>query len=405
MKWTPQFEKREVSDAVELAGGIKNNLGLSETSQCVYQHASTNLTRNLNAKEETKEYPEIGQKGEDEGNEGNGGKNGNFTFKSVVVKNLKDAGNYYKFIQNWSQYMAKLQKDKHWLSLRKNKRVLEIVQGKIDDRIHIDFTEALKEMEEHKRFVFLEVDNTIWKITEEVLDGWADPLVLKCVRITKDGNRESKKIYVYLRKFGLEFLEFLWMNHEVILYTHLEKEITEVLISTFHNLKEGIDFAFVIWGKPFWKSINGTIGPVKSLNKIIPSRETLDQDPETYEEFIRNKFLILDAEILSYYHNFEDIHIPILPIGIDDDKFMSNINVPSIKPSWSYSKIKKKMSNRRQSSLKNLRSGGASWSVEDSLKNHCLFYLKQLLSQSWSEQVGSSDLLRSVSISCLVNHT
>lgn len=389
--YTPQFEKRDISESMAKHKNLRQwQIGVCERGDDVgYQNGSTNLTGKsqfLN-KEESKE--DVKDK-----------------FKYVVVKNLKDSSNYFRFINNWPQYMAKLQKDKHWLEQAKNKRSLELVQNKIDKRIHIDFSDALQEMENGKRFVFLEIDNTIWKITEEPVEGCEDPIVITHSKSNRNHPRDKsqRKLYVYLRRFGLEFLEFLCVNHEVILYTHLDKEITEFIISTFHDMKEGIDFAFVIWGKPFNKSINNNVGPIKSLNKIIPTMESLSQDEDSYREFIKQKFLILDWDILSYYENFEDIHVPILPIVVQDEVWMSTLNMPQLAPTWSYEKIKRNNLHRRQSSLKDLRDAYQNLTFEESLKNHCLFYLKQLLSQSLGMEQDNSELLKSVSISWLVNH-
>ena len=71
-------------------------------------------------------------------------------FHSVIVRDLKDSSNYYKFINNWSPFMAKIQRDKLWVQQKKNKRTLSFAQNKIDGKIKIDFTEALQDMEEGK---------------------------------------------------------------------------------------------------------------------------------------------------------------------------------------------------------------------------------------------------------------
>lgn len=107
--------------------------------------------------------------------------------------------------------MAKLQKDKHWVDKNKNKKILESVQKKIDSRINIDFSDALHEMNDGKRFVFIEIENTICKVTEEPIEECSiDPLVITLSKGAKGHkNKTKRKIFVYIRKFGLEFLEFL----------------------------------------------------------------------------------------------------------------------------------------------------------------------------------------------------
>ncbi|CAI2359091.1 unnamed protein product [Moneuplotes crassus] len=391
-KMTPQFEKRNVVGVMKIYKNLEpNHVKVSDGLYKPTQHISTNLTRKST-------FPQKENSKDDMEEE-------KIEFKNVVVNNLKDSSNYFRFINNCPQYMAKLQKDKHWVEKHKNKKVMQRVQKKIDNRINIDFAEALLEMEEGKRFVFIEIENTVCKVTDEPIEGCADPIVITQVKGTKGHkNKTKKKLYIYIRRFGLEFLEFLCINHEVILYTHLEKDITEILVNTFHNLKEGIDFAFVICGKPFSKTITNNIGPIKSLNKIIPTMDSLDKDEESYREFIRNKFLILDCDVLSYYEHFEEIHVPILPIVIQDDVSLSCLNMPKISTSPTCNKIKRKHLQRRQSSLKDLRNVGQSLRLEESIKNHCLFYLKQLLSQSLGLEQDKAELLRSVSISCLVNH-
>ncbi|CAI2386322.1 unnamed protein product [Moneuplotes crassus] len=391
---TPQFEKREICGVMNIEGPMEvckiEEQALPPKpmpNSCINFYERKNLLQKENSKEDYEAQE-------------------NIEFKYVVVKNLKDSSNYFRFINNCSQYMAKLQKDKHWVDKNKNKKILESVQKKIDNRINIDFSDALHVMNDGKRFVFIEIENTICKVTEEPVEECSiDPLVITLSKGAKGHkNKAKRKFFVYIRKFGLEFLEFLCLNHEVILYTHLEKDITEGLISTFHEWKEGIDFAFVICGKPFYKSISNKIGPIKSLNKIIPSIENLDMNEEEYTDFIKSRFLILDCEVLSYLQNFEDVHVPILPIKVQDDLWLSSLNMPRIKPSSSYNKIKRKHLQRRQSSLKDLQASTPYFTFEESLKNHCLFYLKQLLSQSLGLAQDNSELLRSVSISCLVNH-
>mmetsp|Transcript_13973 Transcript_13973/g.13964 ORF Transcript_13973/g.13964 Transcript_13973/m.13964 type:complete len:108 (+) Transcript_13973:800-1123(+) len=107
--------------------------------------------------------------------------------------------------------MAKLQKDKHWVDKNKNKKILESVQKKIDNRINIDFSDALHVMNDGKRFVFIEIENTICKVTEEPVEECSiDPLVITLSKGAKGHkNKAKRKFFVYIRKFGLEFLEFL----------------------------------------------------------------------------------------------------------------------------------------------------------------------------------------------------
>ena len=129
----------------------------------------------------------------------------------------------------------------------------------------------------------------------------------------------------YVRKFGLEFLDFLCKTFDVILYTNLDQEIATVIIDSFNSLKPNIEFRVVIWGKPFWKSVYRQAKPVKSLDNIIA--------PEN-----KDKFLILDSESISYLEKYEDIFIPLLPIMISD----KNLNTLATKSSWeNKSKFKK----------------------------------------------------------------
>ena len=221
---------------------------------------------------------------------------------------------------------------------------------------------------------------------------------------TKNNKVKKKNYNVYLRRFGLEFLEFLCQNHEVILYTYLETEITSAIIKSFQGLKSGINFAFIIWGKEFHKNIYGLLKPVKSLNKIIPWGGNKSGETTSEREYLKNKFLILDSDILSYYQNFEDIHVPILPIMIHDLQNSPDADSSSIRRSSKVHRLKGRMLHKRQSSLKNFSNNKEKFIVQEHLKNHCLFYLKQLLSQSFGGEYWNTELIRSVSISCLANN-
>eukprot|EP00344_Euplotes_crassus_P005607 CAMPEP_0197014410 /NCGR_PEP_ID=MMETSP1380-20130617/70180_1 /TAXON_ID=5936 /ORGANISM="Euplotes crassus, Strain CT5" /LENGTH=156 /DNA_ID=CAMNT_0042439433 /DNA_START=518 /DNA_END=988 /DNA_ORIENTATION=- len=155
---TPQFEKRNVVGVMKIDKNLEpNHVKVSDGLYKPTQHISTNLTRKST-------FPQKENSKDDMEEE-------KIEFKNVVVNNLKDSSNYFRFINNCPQYMAKLQKDKHWVEKHKNKKVMERVQKKIDNRINIDFAEALLEMEEGKRFVFIEIENTVCKVTDEPIEG------------------------------------------------------------------------------------------------------------------------------------------------------------------------------------------------------------------------------------------
>mmetsp|Transcript_17384 Transcript_17384/g.20180 ORF Transcript_17384/g.20180 Transcript_17384/m.20180 type:complete len:86 (+) Transcript_17384:338-595(+) len=62
---------------------------------------------------------------------------------------------------------------------------------------------------------------------------------------------------------------------------------------------------------------------------------------------------------------------------------------------------KAKKLHKRQSSLKIICNDEDPFDIQASLDNHCLFYLKQLLSQSFLPKHTNTELLRSVTISYL----
>lgn len=82
-------------------------------------------------------------------------------FKSVVVEDLKDSANYFKFIFNSSQFLSNLKSDKSWVKHSRHRKVLKSVQEKIDMRISVDFTKSFETMAEGHRIIILEIENTI----------------------------------------------------------------------------------------------------------------------------------------------------------------------------------------------------------------------------------------------------
>jgi hypothetical protein len=224
-----------------------------------------------------------------------------FNFKSVVVKDLKDSANYLKFISNSSQFLSKLKSEKSWLKHNRYRRTLKINQEKIDAHISVDFSKSLKSMNKGQRIVILEIENTILFLSDTILVDYEEPLMTLAVSSLDKSKRKLQSKYLYVRKFGLEFLDFLCKTHDVILYTTLDTEVISVIIEMFQQIKKDIKFVFLVSGKPFIKKIHIYPYPIKSLNKFI-------------DENHLDKFLILDCESLSYMTKYEDIFIPILPI-------------------------------------------------------------------------------------------
>lgn len=198
----------------------------------------------------------------------------------------------------------------------------------------------------------------------------------------KSKGKDKWNYHVYLRKFGLEFLEFLCKSHDIILYTSMERELTTTIVDAFRSIKKFINFSYIIWGKPFVKSIYRLSRPVKSLDNIIPLES-------------KEKFLILDSESLSYLENYEDIFIPMLPIcplGNGASSGWKTSHHPGRR------RMRASKVHRRQSSLKWFAESEDSVDIQTNLNNPCLFYLKQLLTQSFGLQHTNSELLKSVSI-------
>ena len=119
-----------------------------------------------------------------------------------------------------------------------------------------------------------------------------------------------------MRKFGLEFLDFLCRTYDTVLYTNLERELATAITDAFKKLKPNIDFKIMICGKPFCKSIYKQPRPVKSFDNIIPLEH-------------KDKFLILDSESISYLENYEDIFIPLIPIASSDKHVNTGITKTS----------------------------------------------------------------------------
>lgn len=316
-------------------------------------------------------------------------------FKSVVVNDLKDSSNYYKFINNCKGFLDKVQKDQQFMDSEKGRKSLEQTQEKINRHLALDFGDILDELDPNRKVVILEIENTIWLVTTEQLPDCDEPLLTVMIN---NGSKKSKNkpekwtYYIYVRKFGLEFIEFLCKTHEVILYTNLERELATAIIDAFQSIKRFIQFQFVIAGKPFWKTIYKQFRPVKSIDNIVGGWEY----PNTYKD----KFIVLDSESISYMEHYEDIFVPILPIVVSnrgqDTGILMTTNGPTRRQ-----KLRSKKPAKRGSSLKGLSDNEDPFDIQASLNNHWLFYLKQLLGQSLGFEGTNSELLKSVSISCL----
>lgn len=310
-------------------------------------------------------------------------------FKSVIVNDLKDSSNYYRFINNCKNYLEKMHNDKAWFSTEKGWRTVRTVQDKINKHISFNFEDAFEDMEEGKRIIILEIENSICLVTKELIPDCEEPLLTVTINSSKQKQKPKEKInyYVYVRKFGLEFLEFLCKTHDVILYTNLERELAATIIDAFRKIKKFIEFGFLIWGKPFWKHVYKHARPIKSLDNIISDES-------------KDRFLILDSECLSYLEKYEDIYVPILPIVPTkinvDGSFLPNNGMAN-----TMNKVKGRKVHKRQSSQKMLLPKFEAHDVQSSLNNHWLFYLKQLLTQSFGIEYTNTELLKSVSISCL----
>lgn len=257
------------------------------------------------------------------------------------------------------------------------------MQEKIDMHISVDFTKSFETMAEGQRIVILEIENTIWFLSDVVIDDFEEPLMSLTVF------NQQKKMYVnkylYVRKFGLEFLDFLCKTHDVILYTTLDAEVINAIIGMFQQFKRNIQFLFVVAGRSFLKHIHGRSKSIKSLNKFI-------------NENTADKFLILDCESLSYLAKFEDIFIPILPIHLSH-KISSDNDQHELTSLSKTNRLRPKRVMKRQSSQKLIWRGIIGTNVQDGLNNHCLFYLKQLLAQSFGLEYTNTELLKSVSLS------
>ena len=239
-------------------------------------------------------------------------------------------------------------------------------------------------MKRQNKIIILEIENSILLASKKILPDWEEPLL----SITTSANKKLKfkekgTYYVYMRKFGLEFLDFLCKNYDTVLYTNLERELATAITDAFCKLKPNIEFKIMIWGKPFWKSIYKQPRPVKWLDNIIPLEH-------------KEKFLILDSESISYLEKYEDIFIPLIPIASSE----KHINAGVTKTSWD-NKSKEHKLNKKNSSLRLAGSVEVFDDIQSSLSNHWLFYLKQLLTQSIMPNYTNLDLLKSVTISYL----
>ena len=74
----------------------------------------------------------------------------NSGFKNVVVKDLKDWDNYYKFIHSSRFFLYKIQKDKDWFDTDKNFKQLKSAQSKINKHIWLNFDDSFDDNEEAK---------------------------------------------------------------------------------------------------------------------------------------------------------------------------------------------------------------------------------------------------------------
>lgn len=224
----------------------------------------------------------------------------NPVFKSVIVQNLKDTGNYYKFIEYSKHFVSKVEKDKQWFFSESGYRAVKMAQDKINKHISFDFDEDNKH--EQKKIIILEIENTIWLVTKQQLPDWDDPMFTVTLSSSrKNTEKEVVERYIYVRRFGLEFLDFLWKTHDVILYTNLDRNLASGIIKAFQSIKKSIEFEFIIWGKPFWKPIYKAFRPIKSVDTIISEED-------------KERFIILDSESISYLEKYDDIYIPIIPI-------------------------------------------------------------------------------------------
>jgi len=98
-------------------------------------------------------------------------KNYAVNFKYVIVQDVKDTSNYYRwvvrificsFINNSKHYINKVQKDKQWYFNENGDKTIKQAQEKIDKHISFSFTDALEGMEQTRRIVIIEIENTIW---------------------------------------------------------------------------------------------------------------------------------------------------------------------------------------------------------------------------------------------------
>ena len=227
-------------------------------------------------------------------------------FKYAIVKDLKDTENYYRFIQNWKPYLSKIQKDKDWFQRPKYLKLVKSLQNKINKHINFSFDEMVQTLDETKKIIILEIENSICFVSNRILPDWEEPqIVINNTGSKKQKYKDKSSSYVYVRRFGLEFLDFLWKSYDVILYTNLDQEIATIIIESFTKIKPNIEFKVLICGMSFCKWVYKQSRPVKSLDKII--------SPEN-----KDRFLILDSESISYLENYEDILIPMLPILISD---------------------------------------------------------------------------------------
>ena len=101
----------------------------------------------------------------------------NSGFKNIVVNNLKDSDNYYRFIHNCKLFLVKIQRDREWFYNEKNYKQLKTAQNKINKHIWLDFEQSFQNNDESKKIIILEIENSILLASKKMLADWEEPLL------------------------------------------------------------------------------------------------------------------------------------------------------------------------------------------------------------------------------------
>lgn len=138
--------------------------------------------------------------------------------KSVIISDVKDPDNYLNLLDHLN-----LLSDNDARLYKSYENEILLDQAMIDKKM------TLKLPKIDQNVIILELEDVICKVTNAKYEDIEEFLV------AEDPETNQICYYVYLREFALKFLEFISARFQVIIYTFLPKNITNLIVKTLQD--------------------------------------------------------------------------------------------------------------------------------------------------------------------------